>query len=479
MHKMSRQPILSIVTPVLNAAEFLPTALASVEEASRHGAEIEHIIVDGGSTDGSLEIAQSARDSSGTPIVEIFSGEDSGQSQAINRGVAVARGRYVGWLNADDVYLSSGLVMLVADMARSDADVVLGRCRFVDRSGRSRFVPSPPDPVTPESLLRLISGWFAGRSIVQPEAFVRREVFDRLGGVDESLHYTMDYHLWLRLAASNASFQAEPIEVAHQIVHDAQKTADNLAVVREMLLYADGFLSDRPESPEREQAEREIERIRARARLANRLREAIAPHGSLSHSDIVMHGRRPVVSESLLEGVGVGASHGKRCVFAGLKPDEIGRAIAWLRPGVPHVVAGRLPLVASAFDLIITTVEAIPSNAAGSDVLNTLRPGGTLCILGATPGIEYQDAAARFRKAVADSLTFAMSRSVLDRPGVEAIAQVLSHPPCNMRVLRLPDGVKISSLTPEDYVGGLASWLRSLPDIDCAALMACATITRR
>src|SRR5690606_10670062 len=133
------------------------------------------------------------------------------------------------------------------------------------------FAPVPPDPVTPESLLRLLSGWFAGRSIVQPEAFVRREVLESLGGVDESLHYTMDHHLWVRLASAGARFQAEEIEVARQLVHPGQKTADNIAVAREMLTYAKGMLADRPRSDRHAQAIREIDRVATRVRRASRI----------------------------------------------------------------------------------------------------------------------------------------------------------------------------------------------------------------
>jgi len=260
--------LLSIITPVLNGARFLPDAIESVAQAARLGVPIEQVIVDGGSRDASVEIARYAMSLPGSPITHVLTGPDTGQANAINRGVAISSGTFVGWLNADDVIVPEGIAKLVMIMSETRADVVLGRCRFVDLAGRTVFAPIPPDPVTPESLLRLLSGWFAGRSIVQPEAFVRREALVRFGSVEESLHYTMDHHLWVRLAAARVVFHSEPIEVARQLVHPGQKTADNIAVAKEMLTYAESTLAEQPETQESERAHQEIMTVSARIKRA-------------------------------------------------------------------------------------------------------------------------------------------------------------------------------------------------------------------
>src|SRR3954451_25350744 len=96
------QPLLSIVTPCLNAASTLPQALDSVRSQGL-GEAVEHVVVDGGSVDGTVDLL---RDASG---VKWVSEPDRGLSDAMNKGIALASGRYIGWLNADDFYLPGAL----------------------------------------------------------------------------------------------------------------------------------------------------------------------------------------------------------------------------------------------------------------------------------------------------------------------------------------------------------------------------------
>ncbi len=411
---MSR-PLLTIVTPVLNGARFLPQAIESVAQAARLGLSIEHIIADGGSVDGTLEIARSAMSSPGSPITQVLSGPDSGQANAINRALAVSSGFYVGWLNADDMYLPEGLVRLSQAMKESRAEVVLGRCRFVDTRGRDVFVPIPPDPVTPESLLRLISGWFAGRSIVQPEAFVLREAFERIGGVDESLHYTMDHNLWVRLAAAGASFHAEPVDVALQLAHAGQKTADNLAVVREMLTYSGTQLAQRPESPERDRAEHELSTVARRLRLAREITGVLDSYAEGNASAVAVHGVGESISDRLIQDLTQNARGRKAVLLAGLGPAELRRITRCVNTKTAPVIVGRLPMVRASFDLVITAKAGFAGISSGFDVQSMLKPNGTLCIAGASPMNVVQESAKAIRKSVADQVTFKTS-NLLDGP---------------------------------------------------------------
>lgn len=195
------EPLLSIVTPCLNAASTLPQALESVR-AQALGSQLEHIVVDGGSTDGSLDLLRAAED------VDWTSEPDRGLSDAMNKGIARARGRYVGWLNADDFYLP-GALRQVADVARQEPAPlwVTAPCLIVDGDGREirRAVTR---------YKRFFLRHYRRRSllvqnyIAAPSTFVRRDAILEAGGFDERFKYSMDYDLWLRLAK-----RADPVVI--------------------------------------------------------------------------------------------------------------------------------------------------------------------------------------------------------------------------------------------------------------------------
>jgi hypothetical protein len=129
------ESMLSVLTPSFQYGRFLGDALASVLE--QNGLEVEDIVQDGGSTDGTVELLRAA-----PPGVRWVSEPDGGQSDALNRAFARARGEWVAWLNADEFYLPGGLARLLDAAKETGADVVYGDCVFVDEQGRVlRLVP--------------------------------------------------------------------------------------------------------------------------------------------------------------------------------------------------------------------------------------------------------------------------------------------------------------------------------------------------
>lgn len=185
-------PSFTIVTPCLNGAATLASTLESVRDQG-YGGEVEHVVVDGGSTDGTLDILSAA---SG---VRYISEPDRGLSDAVNKGIRMASNDVVGWLNADDVYLPGALAKVGAALAeRPDALWATGPCLIIDADGDEirRFVTAYKS-----FLLRRYS---YGMHLVQnfvpaPSTFVKKEAFDRVGEFDERFKYSMDYDLWLRL----------------------------------------------------------------------------------------------------------------------------------------------------------------------------------------------------------------------------------------------------------------------------------------
>lgn len=235
-------PLLSIVTPSLNQGQYLAECLDSVArematpEAQRLG--VEHIVMDGGSTDGTVAQLEDA-----THLTHWQSAPDGGQSAAINRGVLDhATGRFATWLNADDWLEPGALGPMLERLAAEDApDVLVGRCRFVE-DGITIFAPTPPDPIDAANLLRLRTRWFAGQLIVQPEAFFHRELFARIGGLNEANHFTMDHEMWLGLLDAGARFESIDHPVACMRVHEQQKTADNRRIVASLIEFGRPFL---------------------------------------------------------------------------------------------------------------------------------------------------------------------------------------------------------------------------------------------
>jgi glycosyltransferase involved in cell wall biosynthesis len=181
-------PALSIVTPSFNVRPFLEECLRSV--AAQDSREFEHIVVDGASTDGSVELLSSwARH-----VVRWVSEPDRGQSNAVNKGFAMARGEILGWLNADDLYEPWTVRHVLQHFGSDDAlDLLYGLAIVVDADGG--FLRVAPQPRTEIADLYRFTNF-----LHQPAVFFRRSVIERFGGIDESLEYAMDYDFWLRIA---------------------------------------------------------------------------------------------------------------------------------------------------------------------------------------------------------------------------------------------------------------------------------------
>ncbi|HEY5100424.1 MAG TPA: glycosyltransferase family 2 protein [Gaiellaceae bacterium] len=175
--------LVSIVTPSLNQARYLREAIDSVR-AQTH-APIEHIVVDGGSTDGTLEILGEYDE------VRWMSEPDRGQSHALNKGFAMARGEVLGWLNADDAYKPDAASEAI--MALNGAGLVYADVTRVDDDGVN------PRRIRSRNEFDLWTELNLGCGIYSPSVFFTREAFHAVGGLDETLHLTMDYDLWLKI----------------------------------------------------------------------------------------------------------------------------------------------------------------------------------------------------------------------------------------------------------------------------------------
>ncbi|SFD94839.1 Glycosyltransferase involved in cell wall bisynthesis [Blastococcus tunisiensis] len=209
-------PSISVVTPTFNQARFIEQAVDSVRD--QHYPNLEHIVYDGLSTDDTLEVLKRYGDD-----LVVVSEADSGQTEAINKGLRRATGDVICWLNSDD-YLLPGALQAVGEYfaAHPEATWVTGDGVIVDVDGTPiqrpvRTYKQVLRRFGPSAYLGLANG------IVQPATFWRRSVHDELGYLDESLHYTMDYDWWLRLLTTGRPGKIDRPMCGFRI-HDASKS---------------------------------------------------------------------------------------------------------------------------------------------------------------------------------------------------------------------------------------------------------------
>lgn len=194
---MDKRPLVSILTPSFNQGRFLGDCVASV--ANQTYRPIEHIVMDGGSTDETIDIL---RDAPGH--VRWVSEPDRGQSHALNKAFAESKGEIIGWLNSDDAYFDAEAVAAAVRVfvKHPEVDLVYGHAALVNADGLIlQLIWTPPFHY---GLLR----W--GNFIVQPAAFVRRSAVTGLFA-DESFDFAMDRELWLRLGKERQAMRLNRI----------------------------------------------------------------------------------------------------------------------------------------------------------------------------------------------------------------------------------------------------------------------------
>lgn len=184
---MSDLPSISVITPTLNQAQFIRQTIDSVIE--QHYPRLEYIVIDGGSTDGTREILQSY-----DRYLTWISESDQGQSSAINKGWNLSKGEILCWLNSDDYYLPDALNTVGEYFnEHPEIDLVYGDCDFVDSEG-TVLRPYPTHSFDYKEFVRLTENY-----IPQPAAFIRRNLLEDVGYLDETLSYVMDFDYWLRI----------------------------------------------------------------------------------------------------------------------------------------------------------------------------------------------------------------------------------------------------------------------------------------
>jgi glycosyltransferase involved in cell wall biosynthesis len=200
---MSSSPLVSIVTPSYNTGRYIGDAVESV--LTQGYRNIQYLVMDGGSTDNTLSELKRFGDR-----LKWVSERDRGQSDAINKGFLRAKGQIFGWLNSDDTYAPNAIAEAVNFLwSNPDVAAVYGDAMFIDAEGKDIAKCVHVEPFNKHRLLHYSD------FIVQPACFFRRSAFEAVGGLDASLHWCMDYDLWLKMVNKGLKIAYLPKHLAN------------------------------------------------------------------------------------------------------------------------------------------------------------------------------------------------------------------------------------------------------------------------
>ena len=208
---MPELPLVTIITPSYNQGRFIEETILSV--LNQDYPHIEYIVIDGGSTDQTLVIIRKYENR-----LTWFSQKDNGQTDAINKGLRLAKGEILAYLNSDDTYLPGAISRAVRYLTSENPDspFVYGEGYHISAEGKiiERY------PTEPFNYQRLAETCF----ICQPTTFWKRDVIEKIGLFDDDLHYAMDYDYWIRIAKHYGTLDCISDYIANSRFYQETKT---------------------------------------------------------------------------------------------------------------------------------------------------------------------------------------------------------------------------------------------------------------
>jgi glycosyltransferase involved in cell wall biosynthesis len=224
-------PKLTVITPSFNQGAFIERTIRSILDQGYEN--LEYFIVDGGSTDQTVEVIRRYEDR----IAWWVSESDDGQTDALNKGLRRATGDIVAYINSDDYYLPGAFDHAVRAFEREpDARWVVGACRFVDADDSLLETWTPVLP-TQRRHWWMLNPW----GVPQPSSFWRRDLFEELGPFRQDMHYVFDTEHALRCAYAGYMPALIDAEMAVRVIHDEAKSWDRRPFFEEMKRFPDIF----------------------------------------------------------------------------------------------------------------------------------------------------------------------------------------------------------------------------------------------
>jgi Glycosyl transferase family 2 len=238
MPDSNQYPRITIVTPSYSQGQFIEETIRSV--LSQNYPNLEYIIIDGGSTDQTVEIIKRYE----RQITYWVSEPDFGQTHAINKGLAKATGDILAYLNSDDYYLPGTLHAVAQHFQMNpQTDLLHGRCCYINEQGEP-IGEQFGDIQTFDEIIDLWGVWWQKRQFVQPEVFWTKRIGDRIGNFNEALYYVMDYEYWSRILQAGGTVSRCDRPLTCFRFTATQKSTQALQVADELLSVVQPWLWD-------------------------------------------------------------------------------------------------------------------------------------------------------------------------------------------------------------------------------------------
>jgi glycosyltransferase involved in cell wall biosynthesis len=208
-------PILSVVVPSFNSEKYVEEALISIQE-SQHP-DVDFIFMDGGSSDGTMQIVEKYKHL----FSHVISEPDKGQSEAFNKGFRLTQGEYLTWLNTDDVFCPGAIVKVVNSIKKTMQPWYAANVVYIDSKSK----------ITRCCRSGAFESWalkFGILNVFGPSTIFHRDLYARMGGFREDFHFCMDTEYWWRLATNGIRYERLPIYLWALRLHEDAKTAASI-----------------------------------------------------------------------------------------------------------------------------------------------------------------------------------------------------------------------------------------------------------